>query len=144
MPPLGPDAICPYRCGLLGLIGRPADPLYDASKHAITGLTKSMAVAYAQQGIRVNAVCPGPVDTPLMRGTMSDEEFQAKVPGFVASTPAARIARAAEVAAAVVFLAPDESPAVTGAALPVDGGKAAGVLPADRYRLDVEINHAFD
>lgn len=72
VPPLGPDAICPYGCSLLGLIGRPADPLYNASKHAIIGLTKSMAVAYAQQGIRVNAVCPGPVDTPLMRGTMSD------------------------------------------------------------------------
>lgn len=127
-----------------GLVGRPADPLYNASKHALIGLTKSLALAYAQQGVRVNAVCPGPVDTKMMRGALSEQEFDAMVPQFVASTPAARIADPDEVAAAVVFLASDESPAVTGAALPVDGGKSAGVLTADRYRPDPELNRRFD
>lgn len=122
-----------------GLIGRPEDPLYNATKHALVGLTKSLAVAHAQQGIRVNAVCPGPVDTAIMRGAMSAEEFAERTPGLVASTPAARIAAAEEVATAVLFLASDESPAITGAALPVDGGKSAGVLTADRYRTDIRV-----
>lgn len=120
-----------------GLIGRPEDPLYTASKHAVIGLTKSMALAYAQHGIRVNAVCPGGIDTPMMRECAdSDEQFQRMLPGLAATTPAARLGEAAEVAAAVVFLASDESSFVTGIALPVDGGKTAGVMTADRYRTD--------
>jgi len=127
-----------------GLIGRPADPLYNASKHALIGLTKSLAVAYAQDGIRVNAVCPGSVETRMVRGDLTEAEYEQRVPQLVSSTPAARVARPSEVAAAVLFLASDESPAVTGAALPVDGAKSAGVLTADRYRFDIEVNRHFD
>jgi NAD(P)-dependent dehydrogenase (short-subunit alcohol dehydrogenase family) len=119
-----------------GLIGRPGDPIYNASKHALIGLTRSLAVAYAHLGIRVNAVCPGPIDTPMLRGLVPEGEFERRVPALVASTPAARVGRADEVAQAVVFLGSDESAFITGAAIPVDGGKAAGVMPNDRYRID--------
>lgn len=123
-----------------GLMGRPGDPLYNASKHAIIGLTRSLAVAYAHEGLRVNAVCPGPVDTPMLRmGISSEEEFAARLPQLVASTPAARVADPDEVAAAVVFLLSDESTFINGAAIPVDGAKAAGAMPPDRYRTDFRL-----
>ena len=128
-----------------GVIGRPADPLYNASKHAVLGLTKSLAVAYAQFGLRINAVCPGAVDTAMLRGAIIDEaEYEARIPAFVASTPAARVAQASEVASAVVFLASDESPAINGIALPIDGAKSSGVMSGDRYRLDFELNTSYD
>ncbi len=128
-----------------GVMGRPGDPLYNASKHAVVGLTKSLAVAYAQQGIRVNAVCPGAIDTPMLRASVSGfgtpEEM---VRQFVANTPMARVAHASEVAAAVVFLASDESPFINGVALPIDGAKSAGQLTPDRYRTDFTINTSYD
>lgn len=128
-----------------GVIGRPADPLYNASKHAVIGLTKSMAVAYAQHGLRVNAVCPGAVDTAMLRGGITDQaEYEQRIPAFVASTPAARVAHTSEVAAAVVFLASDESPAINGIALPIDGAKSSGVMTSDRYRLDFDLNSSYD
>jgi NAD(P)-dependent dehydrogenase (short-subunit alcohol dehydrogenase family) len=120
-----------------GIIGRPGDPVYNASKHAIVGLTRSLALAHAAEGIRFNAVCPGAVDTDMLWGdAVSPEDRAALLPRVLASAPMPRAATAAEVAAAVVFLASDESRTVTGIALPVDGGKSAGVLPLDRYRLD--------
>lgn len=124
-----------------GLLGRAADPLYSASKHAVVGLTKSLAVTYAHQNIRVNAVCPGPIDTPaLWRGTSSEAERQERIPAILATCPAAWIAAADEVAAAVLFLASDESRFINGVALAVDGAKAAGIMPIDRYRMDFAIN----
>jgi NAD(P)-dependent dehydrogenase (short-subunit alcohol dehydrogenase family) len=123
-----------------GIMGRPADPVYNATKHAIVGLTRSLAVAYAHLGIRVNAICPGPIDTPMLRElATSDEDFRERLPLFVATTPAARMGQADEVAQSVVFLAGDESRFITGATLPVDGGKAAGVMPIDRYRTDLAL-----
>jgi NAD(P)-dependent dehydrogenase (short-subunit alcohol dehydrogenase family) len=128
-----------------GIMGRPADPLYNASKHAVVGLTKSLAVAYAQQGIRVNAVCPGAIDTPMLRASVSGSATPDEmVRRAVASAPMARVAQASEVAAAVVFLASDESPFINGVALPIDGGKSAGQLTADRYRTDFTINTSYD
>jgi NAD(P)-dependent dehydrogenase (short-subunit alcohol dehydrogenase family) len=124
-----------------GLLGRAADPLYSASKHAVVGLTKSLAVTYAHQNVRVNAVCPGPIDTPaLWRGVDADEERDARIPLILASCPAARIADADEVAAAVLFLASDESRFISGVALAIDGAKAAGIMPLERYRLDFPLN----
>ncbi len=121
-----------------GIMGRPGDPIYCASKHAIVGLTRSLAVAYAAQNVRVNALCPGPIDTPMLRGGGS-ADFESMLPQFLASCPAARVGDAAEVAAAALFLASDESGFITGAAIPIDGGKAAGSMPGDRYRLDFKI-----
>jgi NAD(P)-dependent dehydrogenase (short-subunit alcohol dehydrogenase family) len=124
-----------------GLLGRAGDPMYSASKHAVVGLTKSLAVTYAHQNIRVNAVCPGPIDTPaLWRGTNSEDERQTRIPAILATCPAARIAAADEVASAVLFLASDESRFINGVALAIDGAKAAGIMPLDRYSLDFAIN----
>lgn len=123
-----------------GVMGRPGDPVYNATKHALVGLTKSIAVAHAHQGIRANTVNPGAIDTDMLRGTLaSPEDFEAKQHQLTASTPAARVGEAWEVAKAVVFLASDESRFINGVALPIDGAKAAGAMPGDRYSLDFEL-----
>lgn len=95
---------------------------YTASKHGILGLTKSAAVEYADDGIRVNAVCPGAIMTPLMSG--QPPERQAEILAPQAMT---RFGEPDEVAAAVVWLCSDEASFVTGVALPVDAGSVAWV-----------------
>ena len=123
-----------------GVMGRPGDPVYNATKHALVGMMKSLAVAHAHQGIRANTVNPGAIDTDMLRGTLaSPEEFEAKQHALVASTPAARVGEAWEVAKAVVFLASDESRFINGVVLPIDGAKSAGAMPNNRYSLDFEL-----
>jgi NAD(P)-dependent dehydrogenase (short-subunit alcohol dehydrogenase family) len=123
-----------------GVMGRPGDAVYNATKHALVGMMKSLAVAHAHQGIRANTVNPGAIDTDMLRGTLaSAEDFEAKRHQLVASTPAARVGEAWEVAKAVLFLASDESRFVNGVVLPIDGAKAAGAMPANRYSLDFEL-----
>lgn len=123
-----------------GVMGRPGDPVYNATKHALVGMMKSLAVAHAHQGIRANTVNPGAIDTDMLRGTLSSaEEFEAKQHQLVASTPAARVGEAWEVAKAVVFLASDESRFINGIVVPIDGAKAAGAMPGNRYSLDFEL-----
>jgi NAD(P)-dependent dehydrogenase (short-subunit alcohol dehydrogenase family) len=95
---------------------------YTASKHGILGLTKNAAVEYANDGIRVNAVCPGAIMTPLM--TAQPPERQAEILAPQAMT---RFGDPAEVAAAVVWLCSDEASFITGVALPVDAGSVAWV-----------------
>ena len=113
-----------------GLIGRPNDPVYCASTPGIIGLTKSMALRHGPQNVRVNAICPGPIESQMMvegREAMGDA---AKFDRMAASqTALKRIAPAEEVAALVVFLASDAARTITGAAIPTDGGKTAGILP---------------
>jgi NAD(P)-dependent dehydrogenase (short-subunit alcohol dehydrogenase family) len=122
-----------------GLMARASDPAYSASKHAVMGLTKALAVTYAHRGIRVNAICPGPIDTPMMWGSARTEaERQARLPAILASCPAARYGSADDVAQAALFLASDEASFINGVGLAIDGAKAAGVMPIDRYRLDFE------
>jgi len=123
-----------------GVMGRPGDPVYNATKHALVGMMKSLAVAHAHQGIRVNTVNPGAIDTDMLRSTLaSPEDFEAKQHQLVASTPAARVGEAWEVAKAVVFLASDESRFISGIVLPIDGAKSAGAMPGNRYSLDFEL-----
>lgn len=120
-----------------GLIGRPADPLYNATKHAVMGLTRSLALAYADQRIRVNAICPGPIDTPLVWASFEPgDDREAFIRRAVASCPTPRMAAPEEVAAAALFLVSDEASFITGVGLPVDGAKTAGVFKQERYRLD--------
>jgi NAD(P)-dependent dehydrogenase (short-subunit alcohol dehydrogenase family) len=89
-------------------------------------LTKAMALDHAAQGIRVNCVCPGSVDTPMLEGEMAGlGGREAVVSSFAARHPLNRIATPDEVARAVLFLACDDSSFITGAALPVDGGRSA-------------------
>ena len=112
-----------------GLVGVPGASLYCASKHAVMGLTKVAAIDYAKQGIRVNAVNPGGVDTPMLRKFFDSipDEVQRKVAraGFEATHPNGRIATAEEIADAVVFLCSDKASNIVGIALPVDGGYVA-------------------
>ncbi len=123
-----------------GLLPRASDPVYSASKHAVMGLTKGLAVTYANKRIRVNALCPGPIDTPMLWGTAkTEEERRAKLPAVLATCPAAHYASADDVAQAALFLASDQSTFVNGVGLAIDGAKAAGVMPLDRFRLDFEM-----
>lgn len=103
-----------------GLVGFSGLSAYVASKHGLVGLTKAAALEYAGSGIRVNAVCPGSVRTPML------EEFMARGPGIEQwmerSSPLGRLAAPEEIAAAVVWLCSDAASYVLGHAFPVDGG----------------------
>ena len=100
---------------------------YTASKGGVLSMTREIAVEYARRGIRANALCPGPVDTPLLAELMSDPERRAR---RLVHIPMGRLARPEEIARAALFLASDESSFMTGSALVVDGGiTAAYVTP---------------
>ena len=102
---------------------------YTASKGAVLAMTREIAVEYARKGIRCNALCPGPIDTPLLAELLSDPERRRR--RFV-HIPMGRLGRAEELAKAALFLAGDESSFMTGASLIVDGGiTAAYVTPED-------------
>jgi NAD(P)-dependent dehydrogenase (short-subunit alcohol dehydrogenase family) len=106
--------------GLVGFVNLPA---YVATKHGVAGLTRTAALEYAQQGIRVNAVCPGVIRTPMIdRIVGGDAEAEAQ---FTALEPVGRMGSPAEVARAVVWLCTDAASFVTGVAMPVDGGFVA-------------------
>jgi NAD(P)-dependent dehydrogenase (short-subunit alcohol dehydrogenase family) len=106
--------------GLVGFLNLPA---YVATKHGVAGLTRTAALEYAQQGIRVNAVCPGVIHTPMIdRIVGGDAEAEAQ---FTALEPVGRMGAPAEVAQAVVWLCSDAASFVTGIAMPVDGGFVA-------------------
>jgi 3alpha(or 20beta)-hydroxysteroid dehydrogenase len=95
--------------------------LYAATKWAVRGLTRSAAIELAPLGIRVNAIMPGPIDTPMLRETQ-DPQVVARLGRTV---PLRRLGEASEVAPAVAFLASDASSFITGAELAVDGGISA-------------------
>lgn len=107
---------------IAGLVGSANISPYVASKHAVTGLTKSAALEYAQQGIRVNAVCPGGIDTDMVDSFVS-EEFPKESLGDM--HPIGRIGEPQEVAELMVWLCSDRASFVTGAVIPVDGGFVA-------------------
>jgi NAD(P)-dependent dehydrogenase (short-subunit alcohol dehydrogenase family) len=105
-----------------GLIGIPGASSYVASKHGVVGLTKTAALEYGQQGIRVNAVCPGYIRTPMTAGGYADPDRRAQI---IAKHPIGRFGEPEEVAAAVVWLCSDAASFVTGIAFSVDGGYVA-------------------
>ena len=111
----------------VGLVGTPGMPAYCASKGAVVNLTRALALDHASDGIRVNAVCPGAVDTPMLvsghRGAgSSPEEVLAR---SRAGIPQGRIPMPEEVARLIIFLATDDSLHITGAAISIDGGYTA-------------------
>ena len=103
-----------------GICGTPGYSPYTAAKHGVIGLTRSVALQYAASGIRVNAICPGLTDTPMMDRILGGDREMEKL--FVAGTPFGRKAQPEEMAAAALWLCSDEASFVTGAVLPVDGG----------------------
>lgn len=106
-----------------GLVGVAGYSGYSASKHAEIGMTKSSAIEYAQRGIRINVICPGLVDTPLIAKMLEESNDFAE--HLVDNHPIGRIAKASEISDAVVWLCSDKSTYLIGAALPLDGGYTA-------------------
>jgi NAD(P)-dependent dehydrogenase (short-subunit alcohol dehydrogenase family) len=96
---------------------------YVSSKGGVTLLTRAMAIDHATQGIRVNVICPGPTDTPMLRKAMTPEQLDA----FAKTFPMGRLGRPEEIANAALFLASDEASFITGSTLFVDGGQTAQV-----------------
>ncbi len=102
---------------------------YTASKGGVLAMTREIAVAYAKRGIRANALCPGPVDTPLLQELLADPAARAR---RLVHVPMGRLAQASEIARAALFLASEESSYVNGSTFLVDGGiTSAYVTPED-------------
>ena len=107
----------------MGHVGGPDRSVYAATKHAVEGMTKAMAIEWGPRGVRVNTLCPTFILTPLTAATFEDPERRAWIERMI---PLGRVGRVEDVMGAVVFLASDASALVTGSALMVDGGWTAG------------------
>jgi len=108
---------------IVGQVGFAGVSIYVASKHAVEGLTKSAALEAAGTGVRVNAVAPGPIETPMLNRFVGSEENKK---GFLQHIPLKRAGTPDEVAQAILFLASDKASYVTGQSIGVDGGRLAG------------------
>jgi NAD(P)-dependent dehydrogenase (short-subunit alcohol dehydrogenase family) len=110
-----------------GLVGNAVFPAYSASKGAVVLMTRSVAASHAAQGIRANAVCPGQIETPMLRGVFASlgDRAGSVEATFRARNPAGRFGEVAEVTAAVLFLLSDAASYINGTALPIDGGRLA-------------------
>jgi NAD(P)-dependent dehydrogenase (short-subunit alcohol dehydrogenase family) len=106
-----------------GLVGLPGRAAYHASKHGVIGMTKSAALEYAPRGIRINAVCPGTIDTPMVAAML--EKQKDAMAEILKQQPIGRLGHAEEIAASVLWLCSPGSSFVLGIALPVDGGFTA-------------------
>ena len=108
---------------IYGIVGADVRAAYVATKGGVTNLTRGMALDYAEDNIRVNCLCPGFVETPLVAGVIkTPEEYKA----LADKHPMRRLAQPEEIAYGALYLASDESAFVTGIALPIDGGYTAG------------------
>lgn len=122
-----------------GIVGRPWQPVYGATKAGIVSLTKSMALSVAKNNVRVNCICPGSIDTPMLRGALaSSGDFDGNWRKTEMVIPMGRIGAAEDIANATLFLASDEAKYITGAALPVDGGRTAGVAEVSHLGMAVQ------
>ena len=108
---------------IYGLVGAEVRAAYVASKGAVTNLTRGMALDYAEDNIRVNCICPGFVETPLVAGVVKNPDEYQKLAN---KHPLRRLGQPTEIAYGALYLASDESAFVTGIALPIDGGYTAG------------------
>lgn len=105
-----------------GLVGNGGQPAYTAAKHGVVGLARHGALRWAKAGIRVNAVCPGVIETPMTAPLVQNAEMKAVIDGM---TPMGRMGQASEIAEAVVWLCSPAASFVTGHAMVVDGGATA-------------------
>lgn len=109
-----------------GLRGYPDECAYDASKGGVVNLTRHMAIQYAKEGIRVNAVAPGEIATPMMRAQLAPgQDFEELKAQIAQRVPMQRVGEAQEVAAVITFLLSEDASFITGAIVPVDGGMLA-------------------
>lgn len=120
-----------FTSSVSGLVGSPGSPVYSLAKGGISTMTKALAISLAPKGIRVNAICPAAVETPMLikffdRSIESEEEAKKIQLDYIkVSVPLGRAGTAEEVANVVAFLASDDSSFITGVPLPVDGGYTA-------------------
>ena len=106
-----------------GLVGLPGRAAYHASKHGVIGLTRSAALEYAPRGVRINAICPGTIETAMVEDMVAKGELE--MSEAVTNQPIGRLGRVDEIAAAVLWLCSPAASFVLGVALPVDGGYTA-------------------
>lgn len=128
------DGVIVNIASMAGLVGVAGGVGYAASKAAVVSMTKSLALGYADRGLRVNAVCPGPVNTQMTL----DEWARAggREPGYrqaMSMSPARRITQPEEVAGLVGYLASPRALSITGAIITIDGAKTAGLMQPSRY-----------
>jgi len=122
MKPGGGGAIV-CTASVAGLVGVKNRAAYSASKMAVIGLVKSVAIDFIAEGIRINAICPGTVDTPSLQGRLrATGDYETALKEFIARQPMGRLGTAEEIAALALYLASDESGYMTGAYLTIDGG----------------------
>lgn len=114
-----------------GIIAFPMQAAYNASKGGVILLTRNMALDYGPEGIRVNCICPGYIETPMTAPLREMAELRPLHDRFVAQTPLGRAGRPEEIAAVALFLASDDAAFVTGHALVADGGFTAGMRMVD-------------
>ena len=120
------------------LVGRPWQPVYGATKAGIVSLTKAMGLSLAKDRIRVNCVCPGSIDTPMLREALAASgSFEQSWRRTEMVIPMGHIGTPEDVAYATLFLASDEAGYITGAVVPIDGGRTAGVAETSHIGMDV-------
>lgn len=107
---------------IYGLVAAPEATAYAAAKGGIINFTRSVAIDYAKENVRVNSICPGFVETPMTKPSFEDEAFYEYVHG---QTPIGRVAQPEEIAGLAMFLASEEASYITGTNIPVDGGWTA-------------------
>ncbi|MET0952627.1 MAG: SDR family oxidoreductase [Aeromicrobium sp.] len=122
LPHMGAGASVVNMSSAIGLVGGPSQAVYSASKHAVVGLTRSVALDVAGRGVRVNCLCPGVVDTRMSAEAGDGDELRA---AWAAAHPLGRFAQPEEIAAVAAWLCTDAASFITGAAIPVDGGYVA-------------------
>lgn len=109
-----------------GLVGVPYNAAYTASKHGVVGLTRALALEFSKEGVRINAVCPGGVDTPMVQQAPPENIDWDMVMRSASWLDGGEMATPDDIADAVLFLASAEARRITGIAFPVDGGQTAG------------------